>query len=125
MTITRADALDVMTVVVGAHPRTAPRWHDDPQAAQATADVWAAMFNRHRLDVATLRAAVVTRAADHPATAPEPGEIIAVARQLRRDRSDREATARALAPGHPASGERRREIVAAARAIADRKGIPA
>lgn len=121
--ITRADALDVMTVVVGAHPRTAPRWHDDPAAATATADVWASMFNRHHLDVETLRAAVLTRAADQPTTAPEPGEIIAIARQLRRERSDREATARALAPGHPASDDRRREIVAGIREMADRKAI--
>lgn len=115
--ITRADALDVMTVVVGAHPRTAPRWHDDPQAAQATADVWAAMFNRHRLDAQTVKDAVIVRAADQPNTAPEPGEIIAVARQLRRERSDREATARALAPGNPASESRRMEILEQVRGI--------
>lgn len=121
--ITRADALDVMTAVVGAHPRTAPRWHDDPQAATATADVWAQMFNRHHLDRDTLVAAVVTRAADQPLTAPEPGEIIAVARQLRRNRSDREATQRALAPGRPATAEQRAEILGQLRGLAASKAI--
>lgn len=121
--ITRADALDVMTAVVGSHPRTAPRWHDDPQAAQATADVWAQMFNRHQLDRETLVAAVIARAADSPATAPEPGEIIAVARQLRRERSEREATERALAPGRPASDERRAEILGRLRGLAESKSI--
>ena len=88
--ITTADALDVMHAVTHAHPRTAPRWHDDPEAARATARVWAAMFNRHNLELDDLVTAVVNRGADQPNTAPEPGEIIAVARAIRAERSARE-----------------------------------
>ncbi|AMS02819.1 hypothetical protein SEA_YEEZY_74 [Gordonia phage Yeezy] len=90
MTITRADALEVMSCVAACHPRTAPRWHDDPQAAQFTADTWARMFNRHNLELRDLLAAVERRAADTTDTAPEPGEIIQSARTVRRDRSDAE-----------------------------------
>lgn len=88
--ITRSDALEIMTAVIGAHPRTAPRWHDDPDAAKVTADIWADMFNRHKLNKRDLLDAVVRRAADNPLTAPEPGEIIAVARGVRRERGERE-----------------------------------
>lgn len=90
MTITRADALEVMSCVAACHPRTAPRWHDDPEAAQFTADVWARMFNRHGLSKDDLLTAVENRGADSPHTAPEPGEIIQVAREVRRARSDAE-----------------------------------
>lgn len=88
--ITRSDALEIMAAVAGAHPRTAPRWHDDTDAARATADIWADMFNRHKLTKRDLLDAVIRRAADTPLTAPEPGEIIAVARGVRRERSERE-----------------------------------
>lgn len=88
--ITRSDALDIMTAVVAAHPRTAPRWHDDPDAARATADIWAKMFNRHNLAAPDILEAVIVRAADTPQTAPEPGELVAAARQIRQDRASRE-----------------------------------
>ncbi|AXH49716.1 hypothetical protein KNT98_gp74 [Gordonia phage Frokostdame] len=88
MTITTADALEVMSCVAACHPRTAPRWHDDPDSARFTAKTWAAMFNRHSLILDDLLAAVTQRAADTTDTAPEPGEIIQVARSIRRDRSD-------------------------------------
>ena len=88
--ITRSDALEIMAAVAGAHPRTAPRWHDDTDAARATADIWAQMFNRHKLTKTDLHQAVITRASDNPITAPEPGELIAVARAIRRDRGERE-----------------------------------
>lgn len=88
--ITTADALDVMHAVTHAHPRTAPRWHDDPEAARASARIWSAMFNRHNLAKDDLIDAVIRRAADQPNTAPEPGEIIAVARAIRAERSARE-----------------------------------
>lgn len=88
MTITRADALEVMACVAACHPRTAPRWHDDPEATNFTADTWARMFNRHNLTRPDLLAAVERRAADTTDTAPEPGEIIAAARAIRRERSD-------------------------------------
>ena len=38
--ITRADALDVMTLIQACHRRTAPRM-DDREVTLATADVWA------------------------------------------------------------------------------------
>lgn len=88
MTITRADALEVMSCVAACHPRTAPRWHDDPDATKFTADIWADMFNRHNLELRDLLTAVKDRAADTADTAPEPGEIIQVARAIRRSRSD-------------------------------------
>ena len=88
MTCTTADALEVMACVAACHPRTAPRWHDDPESTRFTAGVWARMFNRHNLTRADLLAAVEQRAADTAGIAPEPGEIIAVARTIRRDRSD-------------------------------------
>lgn len=96
MTITRADALEVMSCVAACHPRTAPRWHDDPDSARFTADVWADMFNRHNLALADLLTAVRNRAADTTDTAPEPGEIIQAARAVRRDRTDREQSDPAL-----------------------------
>lgn len=88
MTITTADALEVMAYVTACHPRTAPRWHDDPESARFTAKTWAAMFNRHNLILEDLLTAVTQRAADTADIAPEPGEIIQVARSIRRDRSD-------------------------------------
>ncbi|QDP43693.1 hypothetical protein SEA_PHORBESPHLOWER_65 [Gordonia phage PhorbesPhlower] len=90
MTITKADALEIMACVAACHPRTAPRWHDDPEAAEFTANTWARMFNRHNLELRDLLAAVERRAADTTDTAPEPGEIIQAARSVRRDRSDAE-----------------------------------
>lgn len=109
--ITRADALEIMTAVIGAHPRTAPRWHDDHDAARATADIWAKMFNRHTLTKPDLLDAVVRRAADNPITAPEPGEIIAVARAVRRERSEREK-APSMQIDRDAADERRQAIEA-------------
>lgn len=82
--ITTADALDVMTVVTACHHRTAPRMDDD-QATMATATVWAELFNSHNLEVTDLAAAVKQRAGFH-ADAPEPAEIIAFAREIRRKR---------------------------------------
>lgn len=90
MTITKADALEIMACVAACHPRTAPRWHDDPEAAEFTANTWARMFNRHNLELRDLLTAVERRAADTTDTAPEPGEIIQAARTVRRDRSDAE-----------------------------------
>lgn len=85
MTITRADALDIMAVVTACHPRTGPRL-DDRDVARATADIWAELFNAHRLALADIVAAVKRRAAHHP-DAPEPAEIIAAARKLRQERA--------------------------------------
>lgn len=89
--ITRADVLEVMTVITACHHRTAPRL-DDHEAALATAQVWAELFNGYRLELPDLVAAVKKRAATH-SDAPEPAEIIAFAREIRRDRAERETTA--------------------------------
>lgn len=94
MTCTTADALEVMACVAACHPRTAPRWHDDPESTRFTAETWAKMFSRHNLSLPDLLAAVQNRAADTADTAPEPGEIIQVARAIRRDRTDREMCTR-------------------------------
>lgn len=85
--ITTADALDVMTVVAACHRRTAPRM-DDEQAALATATIWAELFNVHELTPDDLIAAVKKRATAH-ADSPEPAEIIAFARDIRRERRAR------------------------------------
>jgi hypothetical protein len=86
--ITIADALEVMGVVAACHHRTAPRL-DDREAALVTAKIWAELFNEYRLEMADLVKAVKKRATTS-AEAPEPAEIIAVARAIRKDRRDRE-----------------------------------
>jgi hypothetical protein len=86
---TAADALEVMTVVTACHHRTAPRM-DDEQAALATARIWAELFSYHNLELPDLLTAVKKRALSH-ADAPEPAEIIAFAREIRRDRAERES----------------------------------
>lgn len=83
-----ADALEVMTLVAACHHRTAPRI-DDHEAALAAARVWAELFSTYRLDLGDLLAAVKKRALSHP-DAPEPAEIIAFAREIRRERCERE-----------------------------------
>lgn len=88
---TTADALEVMTIVAACHHRTAPRM-DDRQAALATARIWAELFSIHHLELADLLAAVKKRALGQ-AEAPEPAEIIQFAREIRRDRAERETTA--------------------------------
>lgn len=82
--ITPADAMQVLLIVQACHRRTAPRM-DDEDAIRVTAGIWAELFNHHRLELADLIAAVKRRAVTAP-DAPEPSEIIAVARQIRRDR---------------------------------------
>lgn len=85
MTITRADALEVMTLVAACHRRTAPRM-DDVQATLATAEVWAELFNAQNLHKGDLLAAVKLRAQTEP-DAPEPADIIRVALKIRRERA--------------------------------------
>jgi hypothetical protein len=86
MTITTADAIEVLTIVAACHRRTAPKL-DDRDAAVATARIWAELFNVHNLAAADLIAAVKMRAQFEP-DAPEPAEIIAFARKIRKDRRD-------------------------------------
>jgi hypothetical protein len=117
---TTADALEVMTLVAACHHRTAPRI-DDPQAARATASVWADLFGAYRLELPDLLAAVKKRALTHP-DSPEPAEIIAFAREIRRDRCERESDAEREAR------ENARDAVldaAALRSIAARTGASA
>ena len=80
----RADAIEVMTIVAACHHRTAPRM-DDLDVVKATADTWAEIFSLYHLELPDLIKAVKRRAATH-ADAPEPAEIIAVAREIRRSR---------------------------------------
>lgn len=88
---TRADALEVMTLVIACHHRTAPRM-DDPEVTLATAQVWADLFDEYKLELPDLQAAVKKRALSH-AEAPEPAEVIAFARDIRRERAERESDA--------------------------------
>lgn len=87
---TVSEAIEIMGVVAACHHRTAPRM-DDREAVLVTANVWAELFSVYNLEVADLKAAVMKRATTKP-DAPEPAEIIAVAREIRRDRADREST---------------------------------
>lgn len=86
-----ADAIEVMTIVAACHRRTAPRM-DDEQATLATASVWAELFSEYHLELPDLLAAVKKRAFTI-ADAPEPAEIITFAREIRRDRAERESDA--------------------------------
>ncbi|BDD81447.1 hypothetical protein TPB0596_12100 [Tsukamurella pulmonis] len=90
MTVTTADALEAMNAVIACHSRTAPRWHDDPDAARFTATVWAEGFNHHALTLPDVIAGIKKRAFESPDTAPELPEIIQFARAVRRDRTERE-----------------------------------
>ncbi len=85
MTITRADALEVMTLVAACHRRTAPRM-DDEQVTLATAQVWAELFAAQNLRKGDLLDAVKVRAQTEP-DAPEPAEIIRAALKIRRERA--------------------------------------
>ena len=85
--ITTSDAIEVMGRVAICHHKTAPGM-DDPTAVKVTACVWARMFNECKLTLDVLLEAVEKRAASNP-DAPEPAEIISVAREIRRDRSAR------------------------------------
>lgn len=84
---TTADALEVMTLIAACHRRTAPRM-DDREATIAAARVWSDLFSVYNLDLPDLLAAVKKRALTH-ADAPEPAEIIRFARDIRRDRAER------------------------------------
>lgn len=88
---TTADALEVMTLVVACHHRTAPRM-DDQQVTLATATIWAELFSQYNLELPDLLAGVKRRALSQP-DAPEPAEIIAAAREIRSDRTQRESAA--------------------------------
>jgi hypothetical protein len=84
-----ADALEVMTVVAACHHRTAPRM-DDEEVTLATARIWVELFSAYELELPDLIAGVKKRALSH-ADAPEAAEIIQHAREIRRDRTERES----------------------------------
>ncbi|AKF14427.1 hypothetical protein SEA_PHAYONCE_67 [Mycobacterium phage Phayonce] len=86
--ISTADALDVMAIVAACHPRTAPRMDDD-EAAIATATIWAELFNAQGLELDDLAEGVKARATTE-SDAPEPADICAAARAVRRNRNERE-----------------------------------
>jgi hypothetical protein len=87
---TYADALEVMLTVQACHPRTAPR-QDDDDVTNAMANVWAELFTAYNLDLPDLQAAVKRRAIKEPgAPAPEPGEIVKYAREIRNERAARD-----------------------------------
>ncbi|WNM74333.1 helicase loader [Gordonia phage Thimann] len=99
---THADALEVMLVVQACHPRTAPR-QDDPEVTDAMAIVWAEMFDAFGLELDDLRAAVKRRAVKEPGCpAPEPGEIVKYAREIRNERAAKEQADPELRAGHEA-----------------------
>lgn len=127
---TRADALEVMTLVAACHHRTAPRM-DDREATLATAQIWAELFSTYHLELPDLLAGVKRRALSH-ADAPEPAEIIHHAREIRRDRDARtgptteyQALCEARAELTPAQIEANRgRLTALVNTIAERKAIP-
>lgn len=102
---TPSDAVKVMRHVAACHHRTAPRL-DDKEAVMATASIWARIFDRHKLELPDLLAAVERRA-ENEATAPEPAEIVTLARQIRRDRASREQAVPELRAAHEAKIDRR------------------
>ena len=85
-----SEAIEVMRVIAACHHRTAPRM-DDRESVLMTAEVWAELFSVYNLSEADLVAAVKKRARGS-SDAPEPAEIIAVAREIRRERAERETT---------------------------------
>jgi hypothetical protein len=86
--ITTADTLQVMMIVAACHHRTAPRM-DDRDAALAIARIWTDLFDCQGFTVTELIAAVKKRAKVLP-DAPEPADILRVARATRADEYERE-----------------------------------
>ena len=80
---TPADALRVMMIVAACHHHTAPRI-DDREVALATATIWAELFDEYNFSTDELIAAVKKRAKTCP-EAPEPADVIRVARATRSD----------------------------------------
>lgn len=89
---TTADALEVMTLIAAVHPRTAPRM-DDPEATMAVAKIWAELFSEWNLALDDLLDAVKKRVHEGLRDAPEPAEIITLARSIRAVRVQSESRA--------------------------------
>ena len=123
MTAPTRTQLDDALLVLGKIA-TADQWAAKPDVAMAA--TWAECFAVYGLQREDLIAAVVTMYADDTRDKSNrtlPADVIRHARRLRRDRSEREATERAIAPGSPASEERRAEILGRLRGLAESKSI--
>jgi hypothetical protein len=83
ITITPADASEIIAVIAACHHRTAPRMDDD-EAAIATATVWADLLSGYDLTCTEYIQAVKSRAKGCP-DAPEPADLIRVARAARQE----------------------------------------
>lgn len=97
-----------------------------PRADEAMTLAWARAFARHKLTTNDLEQGIDAYFADvmRPRDRVLPADIIRPARTARRDRLERQATERALAPGNPAAESTRRQIIAnAARDLAQRKTL--
>lgn len=79
----------VLQHITFCHRRTAIRPANDTEA-QAIAVVWAGLFATHNLDLPDLLAGVERRVHEGAIDAPEPAEVIRYARQIRRERAERE-----------------------------------
>lgn len=92
-----------------------------PDAALATG--WAEAFGRYDLELPDLLEAV-TRHYCESADRAMPVHLIRHARELRRDRAEREkAHQAALPPGQTASSERRAQVMRLVRDLADQKAV--
>lgn len=87
--ITVADTLEIMAVIAACHHRTAPRL-DDREAALVTARIWTRLFDGQNFTSAELIDAVEKRAKVLP-DAPEPADVLRVARSTRNENYDRES----------------------------------
>lgn len=125
MTITTADALKVMALISVHHRRTAPRM-DDREVALMTATEWADQFNAYKLTLDDLLNGIRLRARTN-VEAPETAEIIAAARDIRRDRMDRESIAERQAREDAWDAEimarNREKLAELMRPMTDRKGL--
>lgn len=82
-TITPADASEIIAVITACHHRSAPRM-DDPAAARATVNVWSELLGGYGFTCTDYVAAVKERAR-MSTDAPEPADLIRVARNMRND----------------------------------------
>ncbi|MBF6060546.1 hypothetical protein IU500_07110 [Nocardia terpenica] len=111
---TPAEAAQVLAKCAAFDP-TFPK--PDPVIAHG----WAEAFTRYDLPLPDLLDAV-TRHYCESADRAMPKHLIHHARDIRRDRAEREKAHRAALPA-AASGERRAEVMTLVRALADRKAI--
>lgn len=114
MTITPADAADLIRYISLGNWRTSPR-PKTPEEATLMARVWADAFNRYGLELPDLQAAAAAYVSDH-GDGPQPSDIVKIARQIRRDRIERDPAAKAAIEDRIDAKISRRELTAPARA---------